>query len=261
MVAGLGPPGGEARDSLRDERRAAFGCENDTEDALPLSTLLVSLRVGSPNEDLLAVVVDVARRFGSRVVGVAARQVTAHAFVRGAGPFEPSDYDPRRFLEQAEIAEREFRDALSRAGALDWRVQMTSGPASDFVANEARSADLVIAPLDGRERGILPAGRAEVGDLMMRLGRLLLTAPSGVAGLAFRQALVCFKDVREARRALADSLPLLQAMERVHVVEIAEGGIAGTRGDASRTWRPGSRRTASRRLSTPSGAAKAPPPG
>ena len=228
---------------------------------MPLSTLLVSLRVGSPNEDLLAVVVDVARRFGSRVVGVAARQVTAHAFVRGAGPFEPSDYDPRRFLEQAEIAEREFRDALSRAGALDWRVQMTSGPASDFVANEARSADLVIAPLDGRERGILPAGRAEVGDLMMRLGRPLLTAPSGVAGLAFRQALVCFKDVREARRALADSLPLLQAMERVHVVEIAEGGTRGTRGDASRTWRPGSRRTASRRLSTPSGAAKAPPPG
>ena len=196
---------------------------------MALSTLMVSMRVGRSNAEPLAVAAALSERFGSRIVGVAARQVSASAYVRGAG-FEPADYDPRKFLEQAKEAEEEFRSALSKVESLDWRVQMTFGPASDYVAEEARSADLVVATVDARDRTFFPSGQAEAGDLVMRLGRPILTAPSGGVPFAFRQGLVCFKDVREARRALADSLPVLQAMTRVHVVEIAErGGVEDAR--------------------------------
>jgi nucleotide-binding universal stress UspA family protein len=185
---------------------------------------MVCMRVGQSNAALLTVVADLAQRFGSRIVGVAARQVSTHPYVRGAGPFEPQDYDPHKFVDEARAAEGEFRAALSGFGSIDWRMQMTSGPAQDYVAGEARCADVVLAPFDGRERTFFPSGQAEIGDLVMRLGRPILMTPAGAAGLAFRQALVCFKEVREARRALVDSLPFLQAMQRVHVVEIAESG-------------------------------------
>ncbi len=196
----------------------------DAEDDLALPTLMVCMRVGRPNVEALAVAAGLAERFGSRIVGVAARQISTHANVRGAGPFEPHDYDPRKFAEQASAAEEEFRTALSGVETLDWRMQMTFGPACEYVADEARCADLVIAPIDVRDRTFFPSGQAEVGDLLMRLGRPILTAPAGAAGFRFGRALVCFKDVREARRALADSLRLLQAMTHVDVVEVVESG-------------------------------------
>ncbi len=201
------------------------------EDSLALSNLMVCVRVGRSNAELLKIAADVGKRFGSRIVGVAARQLSAHAYVRGAGPSEPHDYDPRKFVEEAAVAEQEFRAAFSHVETLDWRLQMTFGPAHEFVANEARSADLIIAPVDSRDRMFFPSGQAEVGDLLMRLGRPIMTVPAGAAGFAFQQALVCFKEAREARRALADSLPLLQAMARVNVVEIVE---AETTEDAAR---------------------------
>ena len=204
--------------------RRAASMRSAAEDGLALSTLMVCLRVGRSNANVLAVAADIAKRFRSGIVGVAARQASATGYVRGAGPFEPQDHDPRKLLAQAAEAEQEFRAALSGVESLQWRVQMTFGPAYEYVADEARCADLVIAPLDGRDRAFFPSGQAEAGDLLMRLGRPILMAPAGAAGFPFRQALVCFKDVREARRALADSIPVLQAMARVTIVEIAESG-------------------------------------
>ena len=198
---------------------------------MSVSTLMVCLRVGRSNAEALAVAADVGRRFGAQIIGVAARQASTYGFVRGSGPFEPIGHDARKFIDQAEAAEQEFRAALAGLGPLDWRTQITSGPAYEFVSQEARSADLVIASIDAHERPLFPSGQAEVGDLLMRAGRPILTAPAGVRGLSFGQALVCFKEAREARRALADALPLLREMARVHVVEIVE---AGSNEDAER---------------------------
>jgi nucleotide-binding universal stress UspA family protein len=194
------------------------------EDGLDLSTLMVCMRPGRPHAGTLAVAADLAERLGSSVIGIAARQVSAHPGVRGAGLGEPHDYEPHRFAEQAEAAEQELRARLSGVKSVEWRAQMTFGPAWEFVAAEARAADLVIAAIDGADHSVFASGQMEVGDLLMRMGRPILIAPQGATGFAFRQALVCFKDAREARRALADALPVLKAMTRVNVMEIVEGG-------------------------------------
>ena len=55
----------------------------------------------------------------------------------------------------------------------------------------------------------------------MRAGRPILIVPPGASGLKLTRSLVCWKDSREARRAVADALPILKASKGVDVVELA----------------------------------------
>jgi nucleotide-binding universal stress UspA family protein len=55
----------------------------------------------------------------------------------------------------------------------------------------------------------------------MRCGRPILLVPPGTTRLKLKRTLVCWKDSREARRAVADALPFLKASQAVDVVELA----------------------------------------
>jgi nucleotide-binding universal stress UspA family protein len=48
--------------------------------------------------------------------------------------------------------------------------------------------------------------------------------PKPVTSLPLKRVAIAWKDVREARRAVRDALPLLQKAESVMIVEISEGG-------------------------------------
>jgi nucleotide-binding universal stress UspA family protein len=189
---------------------------------LAFSTLLACLRIDQPNTDLLRVVSAAAERFSSSVIGLVAKQASAHLASRGAGSFEPQQHDLQMFRERAAAAETEFRAALSKVPNLDWRPSLTLGPAYEHVANEARSADLVVLPAARHDRLHVPSGEADVGDLLMRLGRPALVVPPGVTGFELNEVLICWKDSRETRRAIADALPMLQASRHVDLVELVE---------------------------------------
>ena len=55
----------------------------------------------------------------------------------------------------------------------------------------------------------------------MRAGRPVLIVPPAVRALDLSRVVVAWKDTREARRAVADALPLLARADRVTVVELA----------------------------------------
>jgi nucleotide-binding universal stress UspA family protein len=179
------------------------------------------MRTDRSNAGLLAVAADLARRFSAAVIGVAARQLSLHSAIMVTGPGEPRGHEFEKFRERATAAEAEFRSALSGVDNLQWRSQMTAGPASHPVANEARAADLIVAAAEPGEGAFSASSEVEVGDLIMRAGRPILMAPPGATGLELTRTLVCWKDSREARRAVADALPILKASQQVDVVELA----------------------------------------
>ncbi len=185
-----------------------------------ISVLMACMRLDRSNAGLLAVVADVAQRFSAAVIGVAATQPSMHSAIRAVGPGEPNNRDLDRFRERAAALEAEFRSALPMVESLHWRSQMTAGPLSQHIANEARGADLIVAALEPRERIFMPSHDVEVSDLLMGAGRPVLIVPPSAAGLKLTRALVCWKDSREARRAVADALPFLTASKRVDVVEL-----------------------------------------
>jgi nucleotide-binding universal stress UspA family protein len=98
----------------------------------------------------------------------------------------------------------------------------------DYVARQARAADIVVTGQGGPELSD-PFRQADADDLVMRAGRPLLIAPQATQWLDVRSCLIAWKDGPEARRAVADALPLLRKAKDVTIVEVLEqeGGRSG----------------------------------
>lgn len=192
---------------------------------MTISTAMVSLAVEQPNEALLDVAGQVAAQFGARMIGITASMFSPPMY------FVDGEFGQRLIEDgQAAIAqhmatlERQFRDAMNgRAREVEWRAAVEL-PAR-YVAREARAADLLIVGGDGGKLAD-PFAVAGASDLVMQAGRPLLIVPATVRWLDLRSVLVAWKDCAEARRAVADSLPLLRKARDVSVAGIVEDARA-----------------------------------
>jgi nucleotide-binding universal stress UspA family protein len=191
------------------------------ENSMTYATAMVSLAVDQPNEALLEVSGQLAALFSAKVIGVAAAMFSPPMyFLEGAASQQLLDEGEAAIQGRMTELESRFRAAMhGRVKALEWRSAMEL-PAR-YVAREARAADLVIVGGDGN--AILdPFAIASPSDLVLQLGRPLLVVPSSAKWLDLRSALVAWKDCPEARRAVADALPLLARVKEVTVAAVAE---------------------------------------
>lgn len=185
------------------------------------ATLLVHLQSGRSNTSLLTVAGQVAERFKSHVIGIAACQPMM--IVSGDGTICGDVFadDVRQMTADLDRAQAEFREALRGHGtSLEWRSEIAIEAPARYVAIHARASDLIIT-------GSVPADpfnltrAANVGSLVMEAGRPVFIVPSDAQPMRFASALVAWKDTRECRRAAADALPLLKQTGRVLVLEVA----------------------------------------
>jgi nucleotide-binding universal stress UspA family protein len=89
------------------------------------------------------------------------------------------------------------------------------------LAQEGRSADLLVTKVDPPGSMLDTSKRIDTADLVMRIGRPVLIVPTAAATPKFERVVVGWKDTRETRRAIFDALPLLKKATHVAVVEIA----------------------------------------
>jgi nucleotide-binding universal stress UspA family protein len=194
------------------------------------ATVMVSLAVDQPNDALLEVTGQLAGQLSGRVIGVAAAMFSPPMyFLDGTASQRLIDEGEAAISKRMAELESQFRSAMhGRAKDIEWRSAME--PPARFVAREARAADLVI--VGGVGNAILdPFAVAGPSDLVLQAGRPLLVVPATVTWLDLRSVLVAWKDCPEARRAVADALPLLGKAKEVTVAGIAEeeGGQAAVR--------------------------------
>lgn len=186
------------------------------------ASLMAHLELGHPNPSLLKIAGDLAERFHAGVIGIAACQPIESIYGDSYLAGEFIERDREEIEKELKAAEAEFRTALrTRAGRLEWRATVTFAPLSDYVAQEARSADLLITGVDSGRPLFGGSRYLDKGDLVIRLGRPVLIVPAEVDELKLEHVVVGWKDTRETRRAAADALPFLRAAQRVTVVEVA----------------------------------------
>ncbi len=186
------------------------------------SSLMVHLDLGVPNAGLLRIAADLAERFKARVIGVAACQPMPIAFGDGYMSADAIEQDRAESEKETGKAEADFRAALhGRVADLEWRSTISYMALADYVAEQARAADLLITGPDRKGPSLDSSRRVNIGDLVMRIGRPVLIVPPGVDTLDLSSVVIGWKESRETRRAVMDALPLLQQAGRVTAVEVA----------------------------------------
>jgi nucleotide-binding universal stress UspA family protein len=185
------------------------------------ASLMVHLDLEPSNDARLRIAGDLARRFGSHVIGIAAGDPNPPAYAKGT--FAGALIAQQRAVIESRLiaAEGRFRAAMGDgAGHAEWR-QALEKP-NPYVAAQAQAADLVITG-HGHDLDVLDPFRIlDPSLLVIEAGRPILIVPPEVENCLAKKVVIGWKNTREARRAIWDALPLLQAAEYVVVCEILE---------------------------------------
>ena len=176
------------------------------------STLMVHLDLNGSNEVRLQIVGELAEHFNSRLIGIAAADIQPLYFMDGVEAQNFLEKDRSRLKTQMADCEAQFRRILNaRADNMEWRSAL-DWP-TDFVARNARSADLIITG----SQTVRPDATRQInsGDLVLRAGRPVLVVPSAAEFLRLNSVVIAWKDTREAtllrRRPRASPAPRMPA--------------------------------------------------
>jgi nucleotide-binding universal stress UspA family protein len=206
--------------------------------AMTFRSILVHVEAGSAAADKrIKLAARLAGRFEATLIGAAA--CTLRPLPVG-DPYAGAYMDAEITREEEDQVEA---DLLAAHGAFtghpacepvptEWRAAMDL-PA-DFIAREARAADLVVIGRDLERQKLGPTRFPDPGDVLMQAGHPVLVVPPETEGLEAKHVVVAWKDTREARRAVRDALPFLARAETVLVVDVVENDGGGGDGDAEK---------------------------
>lgn len=166
---------------------------------------------------------DLAQRLDATLIGLGAEMIPPMAM---NDPYGLMGGDFSGALAEAVLsnltAAQTVFEAEASVSARQW-IAVQDRPA-DAVERLARGADLIVAggsPLKDRDSWRW----ADPAELVIKAGRPVLVVPPTGGQLSADVIVVAWKDSREARRALADAMPLLIGAEDVIVVEATESDI------------------------------------
>ena len=188
-------------------------------------TLMVHLQLGHPNTAVLQAAKQIAQRCHAAVIGIVVGQQTLMIYGQG---YQLVDFFDREqtILEEKIAAEKVLFEAAfnDHVRPVSWLSIVTMEPAVDYVVAHASSADLIITsatPSDFYEG----PNYADAGGIVMQSGRPVLAVPVNAQAYKAEEfkldtMLIGWKESREAKRAIADAIPLLQLATQVVVFEI-----------------------------------------
>ena len=167
---------------------------------------------------LLKLAVDLAARFEARLIGFSA----ADARLPIVGP-EGGAVAAEVWAQEREDIDRRLKQLYADLTA--WRrvPPMWNGDKWPAIRParwpKRRDFLIVTAARNGASTG--DAYRfADPGSLVLQAGRPVLVTADGAAHLPAKKVVIAWKDAREARRAVADAVPLLLSADEVTVVTV-----------------------------------------
>jgi nucleotide-binding universal stress UspA family protein len=192
---------------------------------MTFKTITVHLELEEPNDGLFSLAADLAGRLDStQIIGIAGCQPIQLLYDETYVAGEIMTADREQIEAELKKVEQRFREALKgKVKRLEWRSNVTCGPLADYIASEARAADLVITGPDIGGSMFDHARQVRIADLVFQAGRPVLIVPKVCTYLDLGHVLIGWKETPECRRAAADALPLLKLAGRVSVVTIASG--------------------------------------
>jgi nucleotide-binding universal stress UspA family protein len=184
---------------------------------MTVTTVMVYVDPAQQAEEQVRVARSIATRFGASVIGVSAFAVEPNFVAEGVIIEETTPEDLKRMKTALAEKEQWFREIVGfPKEKVGWRWGVEYPTV--FLANEARSADLVVIKRSGQKGD--PYHLIDPAGAVLRMGRPTVLVPEHVHELQADRVVVGWKDAREARLAVRDALPFLTKASRVTIVEI-----------------------------------------
>ncbi|AZO41810.1 universal stress protein [Mesorhizobium sp. M7D.F.Ca.US.005.01.1.1] len=179
-------------------------------------SIIVNLAVDAPPAAMVRLGIELAERFGARLIGLAAADVPPLVATGDGMVYEGEIMQIQRTEIEKRLAElrAEFERLVPASIFSEWG-QAVCSP-TRFLSVSARAADLIVTG----EAGDNVFRAVDIGSLVLGTGRPVLVASSNVEHVLAKTVLVAWKDTREARRAIADALPFLATANEVVVATI-----------------------------------------
>ncbi len=184
--------------------------------------MMVHVAVDAASDARIRLAAALADRWSSILIGVSACMLPSYP-AEGAYFVTPEFVEEERRAMAASLkrAEEGFRAIAGAGRAVEWRSEIDLP--DDYFVEQARAADLVIVGRDPSPGGVTRT--IDPGAVLLKAGRPVLVVPPGVDRLKAERVVIGWKDGREGRRALRDSLPLLEGAKAVAIVEVCEKGM------------------------------------
>ena len=183
-------------------------------------TLMVHLQLGHPNTAVLQAAKQIAQRCHAAVIGIIVGQQTLMIYGQGYQLVDFFDREQTILEEKIATEKLLFEAAFKEHGKpVNWLSIVTMEPAVDYVVAHSSRADLIItgaSPSDFYEG----PNYANASGIVMQSGRPVLAVPTNAQAFKLDNMLIGWKETREAKRAIADAIPLLQLATQVIVFEI-----------------------------------------
>ena len=183
-------------------------------------TIMVHLQLGYSNAAVLHAAKQIAKRCNAAVIGLVVGQQTQMIYGKGYALMDFFDREQAQLEEKIATEEALFMEHFDGyASPLTWRSIVTMEPVVDFIVAQSCNADLIItgvAPTDFYEG----PSSAHAGEIVMQSGRPILAVPISSKQFKLDNMLIGWKDTREARRAIADALPLLKFAKEITLLQI-----------------------------------------
>ena len=184
-------------------------------------SILVNLDIDGPIVPVVKAALDLARRSEAKLIGICAADIPLpmvgeEGSALAAELWQQMREDVGKRLEEIHA---EFDRLTAGSVETDWRDDITN-PTRALVAASRLADLLVMAASEGASTGDAYRS-ADPASVVLRAGRPVLVARDKVERISAERIIVAWKDTREARRAVADAVPLLVAAKEVTVVTVA----------------------------------------
>jgi len=184
-------------------------------------SILLNLGIDGSIEPLTRIGIDLAKRFDAKLIGFCTADAPLPVTTAPEGAaiaaelWEQSRNEIRQRLNDQHS---KFNSLVVGTVKAEWRDTVEN--LDHALARASLLADLVVT---GASLGASTGDgyrMADPGGLVLRAGRPVLVAARGAASLPLGQVVVAWKDTREARRAVADAVPLMAMANEVTVVAV-----------------------------------------
>ena len=189
---------------------------------MTIATIMVHVDANDTTENHVRVARSVSDKFGASIIGVSAFAVEPPFVAEGVMIKETTKADLAR-MKAALAAKGEWLQSVVELSKEKFEWRCGAEYPTEFLTNEARSADLVVVKRKQPKLDIY--NLIDPGAAMLRMGRPTLSVPEQVTKLAADRIIVGWKDTREARLAVRDALPFIRKASQVTIVEICKSDV------------------------------------